>query len=167
MEGLSIILEKKPDEAEAAEKKEIQVAAHARKPRRIGTDDVRIELVKEPGRVYKRIYRCKAYADADLKAEAEGTKADIRRPTWLEKLSGPAAGPTCGANGSRPCRRGRTRRVPWQREALITATGSLRWSGSLKSCRTRSAGSNASSAPSPLWTSTTPGWRRSSVPRAN
>ena len=44
----------------------------------IGTDDVQIELVREPGRVYKRVYRCRVYAD--LIAEAETGKADIRRP---------------------------------------------------------------------------------------
>ena len=44
----------------------------------IGTDDVRIELVREPGRVYKRVYRCRVYADP--RAEAETGKADIRRP---------------------------------------------------------------------------------------
>ena len=44
----------------------------------IGTDDVRIELVREPSRVYKRVYRCRVYADP--KAEAETGKADIRRP---------------------------------------------------------------------------------------
>ena len=44
----------------------------------IGTDDVRIELVREPSRVYKRVYRCKVYADP--RAEAETGKADIRRP---------------------------------------------------------------------------------------
>ena len=44
----------------------------------IGTDDVRIELVREPSRVYKRVYRCRVYADP--RAEAETGKADIRRP---------------------------------------------------------------------------------------
>lgn len=44
----------------------------------IGTDDVRIELVREPSRVYKRVYRCRVYADP--RAEAETEKADIRRP---------------------------------------------------------------------------------------
>ena len=44
----------------------------------IGTDDVRIELIREPGRVYKRVYRCRVYADP--RAEAETGKADIRRP---------------------------------------------------------------------------------------
>ena len=44
----------------------------------IGTDDVRIELVREPSRVYKRVYRCRVYADPI--AEAETGKADIRRP---------------------------------------------------------------------------------------
>ncbi len=44
----------------------------------IGTDDVRVELVKEPSRIYKRVYRCKVYADP--KAETETGKADIRRP---------------------------------------------------------------------------------------
>ena len=43
-----------------------------------GTDDVRIELVREPSRVYKRVYRCKVYADP--RAETETGKADIRRP---------------------------------------------------------------------------------------
>ncbi|MBR3175550.1 MAG: transposase, partial [Oscillospiraceae bacterium] len=44
----------------------------------IGTDDVRIELVREPSRVYKRVYRCRVYADP--RAETETGKADIRRP---------------------------------------------------------------------------------------
>ena len=44
----------------------------------IGTDDVRTELVREPSRVYKRVYRCRVYADP--RAEAETGKADIRRP---------------------------------------------------------------------------------------
>lgn len=44
----------------------------------IGTDDVRIELIREPSRVYKRVYRCRVYADPG--AEAETGKADIRRP---------------------------------------------------------------------------------------
>ena len=44
----------------------------------IGTDDVRVELVREPSRVYKRVYRCKVYADP--KAEEETGQADIRRP---------------------------------------------------------------------------------------
>ena len=44
----------------------------------IGTDVVRIELVREPSRVYKRVYRCRVYADS--KAETEFGKADIRRP---------------------------------------------------------------------------------------
>ena len=44
----------------------------------IGTDDVRVELIREPSRVYKRVYRCKVYADP--KAEEETGQADIRRP---------------------------------------------------------------------------------------
>ena len=44
----------------------------------IGTDDVRVELIREPSRVYKRVYRCRVYADP--KAEEETGKADIRRP---------------------------------------------------------------------------------------
>ena len=44
----------------------------------IGTDDVRIELIREPSRIYKRVYRCKVYADP--RAETETGKADIRRP---------------------------------------------------------------------------------------
>ncbi len=44
----------------------------------IGTDDVRVELIREPSRVYKRVYRCKVYADP--KAEEETGYADIRRP---------------------------------------------------------------------------------------
>ena len=44
----------------------------------IGTDDVRTELVREPSRVYKRVYRCRVYADP--RAEEETGKADIRRP---------------------------------------------------------------------------------------
>ena len=43
----------------------------------IGTDDVRVELIREPRRVYKRVYRCKAYADP--KAEEETGQTDIRR----------------------------------------------------------------------------------------
>ena len=45
----------------------------------IGTDEVRTELVREPGRIYKRVYRCKVYADP--RAEAETGKAAIRRPS--------------------------------------------------------------------------------------
>ena len=45
----------------------------------IGTDEVRTELVREPGRIYKRVYRCKVYADP--RAEAETGKASIRRPS--------------------------------------------------------------------------------------
>ena len=44
----------------------------------IGTDDVRVELIREPSRVYKRVYRCRVYADP--KAEEKTGKADIRRP---------------------------------------------------------------------------------------
>mgnify|MGYP004516563471 CR=1 FL=1 len=44
----------------------------------IGTDDVRVELVREPSRVNKRVYRRKVYADT--KAEEETGQADIRRP---------------------------------------------------------------------------------------
>ena len=44
----------------------------------IGMDDSRIELVREPGKVYKRVYRCKVYADP--LAESETGNADIRRP---------------------------------------------------------------------------------------
>ena len=44
----------------------------------IGTDDVRVELIREPSRVYKRVYRCRVYADP--KAEEKAGKADIRRP---------------------------------------------------------------------------------------
>ena len=44
----------------------------------IGTDDVRVELIREPSRVYKRVYRCKVYADP--KAEEKTGQADIRRP---------------------------------------------------------------------------------------
>ncbi len=50
----------------------------------IGTDDVRIELVREPSRVYKRVYRCRVYADP--RAEMETGKADIRRPHVPEPL---------------------------------------------------------------------------------
>ena len=103
--------EKTLEEASSAEKQEVPVSAHARKPKRtmeelcanvpeetvivdlpeekkftadgrplkcIGTDDVRVELIREPSRVYKRVYRCKVYADP--KAEEETGKADIRRP---------------------------------------------------------------------------------------
>lgn len=105
------ITEKTPEEASSAEKQEVPVSAHTRKPKRtmeelcanvpeetviadlpeeqrftadgrplkcIGTDDVRVELVREPSRVYKRVYRCKVYADP--KAEEETGQADIRRP---------------------------------------------------------------------------------------
>lgn len=44
----------------------------------IGTDLVRSELVREPGRVYVRKYYCKTYADP--KAEEKSGCADIRRP---------------------------------------------------------------------------------------
>ena len=89
------VTEKKPEEASSAEKQEVSVSAHTRKPKRtmeelcasipeetvivdlpeeqkftadgrplkcIGTDDVRVELIREPRRVYKRVYRCKVYA---------------------------------------------------------------------------------------------------------
>ena len=44
----------------------------------IGSDLVRSELVREPGRVYVRKYYCKTYADP--KAEEKNGCADIRRP---------------------------------------------------------------------------------------
>lgn len=105
------VTEKTPEEASSAEKQEVPVSAHTRKPKRtmeelcanipeetvmvdlpeeqkftadgrplkcIGTDDVRVELIREPSRVYKRVYRCKVYADP--KAEEETGQADIRRP---------------------------------------------------------------------------------------
>ena len=105
------VTEKTPEEASSAEKQEVPVSAHTRKPKRtmeelcanipeetvivdlpeeqkftvdgrplkcIGTDDVRVELIREPSRVYKRVYRCKVYADP--KAEEENGQADIRRP---------------------------------------------------------------------------------------
>ena len=105
------VTEKNPEEASSAEKREVPVSAHTRKPKRtmeelcanvpeetvivdlpqeqkftadgrplkcIGTDDVRVELIREPSRVYKRVYRCKVYADP--KAEEETGNADIRRP---------------------------------------------------------------------------------------
>ena len=105
------VTEKIPEEASSAEKQEIPVSAHTRKPKRtmeelcanipeetvivdlpeeqkftadgrplkcIGTDDVRVELIREPSRVYKRVYRCKVYADP--KAKEENGQADIRRP---------------------------------------------------------------------------------------
>ena len=105
------VTEKAPEEASSAEKQEVPVSAHTRKPKRtmeelcanipeetvivdlseeqkftadgrslkcIGTDDVRVELIREPSRVYKRVYRCKVYADP--KAEEETGQADIRRP---------------------------------------------------------------------------------------
>ena len=105
------VTEKIPEEASSAEKQEVPVSAHTRKPKRtmeelcanipeetvmvdlpeeqkftadgrplkcIGTDDVRMELIREPSRVYKRVYRCKVYADP--KAEEETGQADIRRP---------------------------------------------------------------------------------------
>ena len=105
------VTEKTPEEASSAEKQEVPVSAHTRKPKRtmeelcanipeetvmvdlpeeqkftadgrplkcIGTDDVRMELIREPSRVYKRVYRCKVYADP--KAEEETGQADIRRP---------------------------------------------------------------------------------------
>ena len=105
------VTEKVTAEASSAEKQEVLVSAHTRKPKRtmeelcanvpeetvivdlpeeqkftadgrplkcIGTDDVRVELIREPSRVYKRVYRCKVYADP--KAEEETGQADIRRP---------------------------------------------------------------------------------------
>ena len=105
------VTEKVAVEASSAEKQEVPVSAHTRKPKRtmeelcanvpvetimvdlpeeekytadgrplkcIGTDDVRVELIREPSRVYKRVYRCKVYADP--KAEEETGQADIRRP---------------------------------------------------------------------------------------
>ena len=53
-------------------------AADGRPLKCIGIDDVRIELVREPSRVYKRVYRCWTYEDP--RAELETGKADIRRP---------------------------------------------------------------------------------------
>ena len=55
-----------------------KTSADGRALKCIGTDDVRVELVKEPSRIYKRVYRCRVYADP--KAETENGKADIRRP---------------------------------------------------------------------------------------
>ena len=55
-----------------------KISADGRALKCIGTDDVRVELVKEPSRIYKRVYRCRVYADP--KAETETGKADIRRP---------------------------------------------------------------------------------------
>ena len=55
-----------------------KISADGRALKCIGTDDVRVELVKEPSRIYKRVYRCRVYADP--KAETENGKADIRRP---------------------------------------------------------------------------------------
>ena len=82
------VTEKTPEEASSAEKQEVPVSAHTRKPKRtmeelcanvpeetvivdlpeeqkftadgrplkcIGTDDVRVELIREPSRVYKRV----------------------------------------------------------------------------------------------------------------
>ena len=105
------VTEKTPEEASSAEKQEIPVSSHIRRPKRtmeelcanvpeetvivdlseeqkftadgrrlkcIETDDVRVELIREPSRVYKRVYRCKVYVDP--KAEEETGKADIRRP---------------------------------------------------------------------------------------
>ncbi len=105
------VTEKTPEEAPSAEKQQVSVSAHTRKPKRtieelcanvpeetvivdlpdeqklttdgrplkcIGTDDVRVELIREPSRIYKRVYRCKVYADP--KAEEETGNADIRRP---------------------------------------------------------------------------------------
>ena len=57
---------------------EMKFAADGRPLKCIGTDDVRMELIREPSRVYKRVYRCKVYADP--KAEEETGNADIRRP---------------------------------------------------------------------------------------
>ena len=44
----------------------------------IGTDLIRSELVKEPGRIYVKKYYCRSYADPV--AEALTGKADVRRP---------------------------------------------------------------------------------------
>ena len=57
---------------------EMKFAADGRPLKCIGTDDVRMELIRELSRVYKRVYRCKVYADP--KAEEETGNADIRRP---------------------------------------------------------------------------------------
>ncbi len=57
---------------------EQKFTADGRSLKCIGTDDVRVELIREPSRVYKRVYRCKVYADP--KAEEETGQADIRRP---------------------------------------------------------------------------------------
>ena len=57
---------------------EQKFTADGRSLKCIGTDDVRVELIREPSRVYKRVYRCKVYADP--KAEEETGQADMRRP---------------------------------------------------------------------------------------
>ena len=105
------VTEKMPEKTSIAEKQQVSVSAHTRKPKRtmeelcanipeetvivdlpeeqkfsadghplkcIGTDDVRVELIREPSRIYKRVYRCKVYADP--KVEEETGNADIRRP---------------------------------------------------------------------------------------
>ena len=105
------VTEKTPEKTSTAEKQQVSVTAHTRKPKRtmeelcanipeetvivdlpeeqkfsadghplkcIGTDDVRVELIREPSRIYKRVYRCKVYADP--KVEEETGNADIRRP---------------------------------------------------------------------------------------
>ena len=105
------VTEKTPEKTSTAEKQQVSVSAHTRKPKRtmeelcanipeetvivdlpeeqkfsadghplkcIGTDDVRVELIREPSRIYKRVYRCKVYADP--KVEEETGNADIRRP---------------------------------------------------------------------------------------
>ena len=57
---------------------EQKLTADGRPLKCIGSETVRTELVREPGRVFKRVYIRKVYADP--KAEEETGKADIRSP---------------------------------------------------------------------------------------
>ena len=63
---------------------ESKITEDGRRLKYIGTDVVRTELVKEPARIYKRVYRCKVYSDP--KAEEETGRAKIYRPHVPEPL---------------------------------------------------------------------------------
>ena len=63
---------------------ESKITEDGRRLKYIGMDVVRTELVKEPARIYKRVYRCKVYSDP--KAEEETGHAKIYRPHIPEPL---------------------------------------------------------------------------------
>ena len=63
---------------------ESKTTEDGRKLKYIGMDVIRTELVKEPAKIYKRVYRCKVYSDP--KAEEECGHAKIYRPHVTEPL---------------------------------------------------------------------------------